>query len=228
MAHVLMCDAATLADQYRSETRDHAHLAREIHDAVSAHVVAARLLADTLRDRMPDGAQGGLIDDLCGELALALRDLRSFCFILDQREAEDFECGRDFRAIVEGLALRANLNFSYAFAACEEDIPVILKQTMMRILQEALVNVVRHARASEVHVRVWPQRGEIVLEIMDNGVGIAPDARPGVGLRSIERRAHAVGGRCRVQSDSGGTTVTTWLPGDAAASRGDAGRGGVA
>lgn len=208
------------ANQFTTETRHHAHLAREIHDAVSGHVVAARLLADTLRDRLPDSAQGGLIDDLCSELALALRDLRSFCFILDQQETEDFECRRDFRAIVEGLALRANLNFSYAFAACEEDIPVILKQTMLRILQEALVNVVRHARASEVHVRVSPQHDEIVLEIRDNGVGIAPDAAPGVGMRSIERRARAVGGQCRIRSDSAGTTVTAWLPGAGPARRG--------
>lgn len=198
--------------EYRSEGRQNAHLALEIHDAIASHVVTARLLAEQLRDLSPGGGTRQSVDELCSELDLALRDLRTFCFLLDQKESADFDCQHEFRSIVEGFSRRAKLYSTFVFHAREQDIPAATRQTMMRILQEALVNVACHANATEVHVGIRRLGEMFELKVEDNGNGIAPEAARGIGLSSIMRRARRIGGESIIDSDATGTTVTAWLP----------------
>lgn len=87
---------------------------------------------------------------------------------------------------------------------------------LFRILQEALTNIIRHAHASRVSVRLFRERGLAVLEVADNGRGITKEelSRPGsLGLLSMRERAFAFGGEVRIQGRKGrGTTVRAWLP----------------
>ena len=86
------------------------------------------------------------------------------------------------------------------------------------ITGEALTNVARHARAHAASVRLRREPGWLVVTVTDDGCGIPPDARPGVGLVSIRRRAEELGGTLEVTSPAGagpaarGTAVTARLP----------------
>ncbi|KRE96287.1 hypothetical protein ASG76_04465 [Nocardioides sp. Soil774] len=87
----------------------------------------------------------------------------------------------------------------------------------IRIVQEALLNVRRHARAGHVEVTLRPDDAGVEVEIADDGVGLDAEAlvaRPGHrGVRTMQDRAEIVGGRCRIESAPGaGCTVTVWLP----------------
>jgi len=90
---------------------------------------------------------------------------------------------------------------------------------VLRILQEAFANVLRHARASAIRVEtgVSPDGG-VLVTIEDNGCGFSPQAAAeagatqGRGLRNQQRRAQAVQGEVRWTSGPGGTRFTLWLP----------------
>jgi signal transduction histidine kinase len=90
-------------------------------------------------------------------------------------------------------------------------------QHALRITQESLANVMRHANASAVEVfcRVVPEAHEMVLEVRDNGRGIArgPDGKcTGKGLEGMRRRAQEAGGRLVISSRAGkGTRVKLTL-----------------
>jgi PAS domain S-box-containing protein len=89
------------------------------------------------------------------------------------------------------------------------------KEVIYRIVQEALRNVVRHASARRVSVRLWEQEGLIKLEVQDNGVGFDPAkvANVSMGLRSIRDRAASLGGRVTVESGTGqGTRIYGEIP----------------
>jgi len=88
--------------------------------------------------------------------------------------------------------------------------------TVFRIFQEAMTNVLRHARATKVNIIIEEDEGEIVLEIRDNGRGITETERLGVhslGLLGMRERAHSIGGKVEINGIAGkGTVLVVRLP----------------
>ncbi|MBC5782107.1 sensor histidine kinase [Ramlibacter sp. USB13] len=85
---------------------------------------------------------------------------------------------------------------------------------LLRVAQEALTNVVKHAGASEVHVQLRLVEGQLELEVRDNGIGAAgvSEESSGRGLTNMRTRATQLGGRVDVRGGSGGTRVTVQVP----------------
>jgi two-component system sensor histidine kinase UhpB len=79
-------------------------------------------------------------------------------------------------------------------------LPLPTKAHLYRLVQEALTNVARHARATEVRVRLHYQGRRLRLFIRDNGCGAQLPQRPGIGLRSISERARSLGAVLRIHS----------------------------
>jgi signal transduction histidine kinase len=81
------------------------------------------------------------------------------------------------------------------------------------VAAEAVTNVYRHARATHCTVRLTGTDGTVRLQVADDGVGIDPDGRPGVGLRSVRERAAELGGTARIGPGSeAGTLVEVSVP----------------
>ena len=95
-------------------------------------------------------------------------------------------------------------------------VPPSAEVAVFRVVQEALLNVHKHARATRVDVRVEQRPGEVVLEVTDNGVGLAEDAAVsgrGAGLRGMRDRADLLGGKLQVaRNERGGTRLVLTLP----------------
>ena len=95
-----------------------------------------------------------------------------------------------------------------------DGVPEQYRTSVYRIVQEALTNCVRHARADRLTVTVARRLDALDISIADNGVGLDPDrARAGLGLRGIEERAKELNGTVKILCPpGGGTTVTIVLP----------------
>ena len=99
-------------------------------------------------------------------------------------------------------------------------LPAELAIACFRVVQEALTNVVRHARARHVWVELRQGDDEVDLAIRDDGVGFDPEtARRGAargesfGLLGIQERVELLGGRADIQSQPGqGTSIRVWFP----------------
>lgn len=97
-------------------------------------------------------------------------------------------------------------------------LPAAVDIAALRIVQEAVANVRRHAEASLCRVGVERDADGLHIEVADDGVGMSQAATAGIGLRSIRERAAELGGRTRVSRPrGGGTLVSVWLPIDALA-----------
>ncbi len=97
----------------------------------------------------------------------------------------------------------------------EPPLSLEMKQALYRIAQEALHNIVKHARASVVELRLTELADEIILEVRDNGKGFDPSAPfPGhLGLRSMRERATKMGGALTIESLPGqGTCIGVRIP----------------
>jgi signal transduction histidine kinase len=87
---------------------------------------------------------------------------------------------------------------------------------LFRIFQEALTNILRHAQATRINIKIEEKRGEFVLEVEDNGRGIAEDESSrsqSLGLVGMRERAQLVGGRLTISGVAGkGTVLTVRVP----------------
>jgi two-component system sensor histidine kinase UhpB len=94
----------------------------------------------------------------------------------------------------------------------------LLSQTVYRVIQEAVTNVLRHARANAMHVAADIKGREVIVEISDDGIGFPADRMFGRGLTGMLERARALSGTLELLRDEGRTCVRCRLPaGDAAA-----------
>ena len=84
---------------------------------------------------------------------------------------------------------------------------------VFRILQESLTNILRHARATRVDIRMAREAAEFVLEIRDNGKGISGTEKSGLGILGMKERARLLSGRIEIQGTEGkGTTIIVRIP----------------
>ena len=93
-----------------------------------------------------------------------------------------------------------------------------LSQTIYRVIQEALTNVLRHARANAVHVAVVIKDGEAIVEISDDGTGFPAERMFGRGLTGMLERARALSGTLELLREDGRTCVRCRLPAGSPAS----------
>lgn len=205
-------DSTILLNRFGIEAEHHKRLAREIHDTVATHVVSANLLLNEVRSRTRDQDIQDSLEELYDELSNALRDLRSFCFLLDEPAMCEEEWQLTLSKFVNGFARRAKLHLTFDFRVSGLSVATPIQCAVLRIVQEALVNVARHASAQQVSVRVFADGRQLVLEISDDGVGLPPMTTPGVGFGSMVQRSKEVNGTCHISSASDGTTIAARFP----------------
>ena len=88
-----------------------------------------------------------------------------------------------------------------------------LETAVYRLVQEALTNVAKHARADVVRVAVTESDGELLIEVQDDGAGFDPDlATDGFGLAGIRERVSLAGGTLSIDSGGQGTLLSARLP----------------
>jgi PAS domain S-box-containing protein len=187
-------------------------LARELHDSVSQALYGIGLgtrTARTLIDReaIDEGTRAKLAKPLDYVLSLAeagLAEMRALIFELrpDALEREGLVAALERQA----AALRARHKLRVQTDLCEEPgISLEVKEAVYRIAQEALNNIVKHAHASEVGIRLKDGGDGITLEVRDDGVGFNPQQEHlgHLGLRSMQERAARVGGTLEIESSAG-------------------------
>jgi signal transduction histidine kinase len=181
---------------------------RDLHDGAQQHLVTLSLQLKQARDRSsaPDPGLTALLDDASVELDLAIAELRELARGIHPSVLSRAGLGQ----AVDTLAERCQIPVSVSITA-ERYAPAI-ESTAYFVVAEALTNVVRYSGASEANVSARRDDGLLVVEVKDDGVGGA-DPNAGSGLRGLNDRVAAVGGRFFVDSPSGqGTTVRATLP----------------
>ncbi len=191
-------------------------LARELHDSVSQALYGIALGAHTARtllDRDP-GLAAKPLDYILALAEAGLAEMRALIFELRPESLETE--GLVAALMKQAAALHARHNIPVETDLCDEpDLPLKVKQELYRVAQEALHNTIKHARASQVNVRLGRTAEAIILEIRDNGRGFdALGSFPGhLGLLSMQERVKNLGGVLSIESTPGqGTTICARVP----------------
>ena len=183
-------------------------LRRDLHDGLGPALAALTLQVDTVRNQ----ASGSRLDDALLGLRGGIQDT-----VLDVRRIVEGlrPAALDDLGLVEAVRqLAAHVGPAVSLSADDlPRLPAAVELAAYRIVQEALANAARHARAGRVCVGLALGEGGLVVTVADDGTGVVVPRADGVGLGSMRERAEEIGGSFALTATpERGTTVTATLP----------------
>ena len=191
-------------------------LARELHNSVSQALYGIALGAKTARTQL-DRDPSKVAEPLDYVLSLAeagLSEMRALIFELRPESLQNEGLVAALTKQADALRARYRVEVVTEFDG-EPEIPIEQKEALYRIGQEALHNIAKHAKATQVNLSLCQKDVMTLLEVRDNGKGFDPQAEfPGhLGLHSMRERIEPFGGSLKIDSQPGaGTAVRAWLP----------------
>ncbi|HET8842706.1 MAG TPA: sensor histidine kinase, partial [Ktedonobacteraceae bacterium] len=191
-------------------------LARELHDSVSQVLYGISLGAHTAKEALQDDSEQ-VATSLEYVLALSEAGLAEMRALIFELRPESLESEGLVAALNRQLAVLSTRHKLHVNTEIGEEPALSLetKHALYRIAQEALHNIVKHAHAQSVELRLAQKEDTLLLEVSDDGKGFDADqAFPGhLGLRSMQERAAKVGATLTIKSMPGqGTGVSIQTP----------------
>ncbi len=191
-------------------------MARDLHDGALQDLFYALAEAQILQMLSEDPTLDERLDPLIEALRRSAQGLREAVYGLLPTGAEDRPLPERLETLVEesrgmspGCDIRSEVEEGFPSGPLGGGATELL-----RIVQEALTNARKHSGAQNVRVSLKTEGGDLVVEVEDDGRGFGPGCgRAGVGLRSMNERAAALGGEVEVDSEPGkGTRVALHVP----------------
>lgn len=193
-------------------------IARELHDE-TAQMLAALLIRIRLVRGAPDAEKmAALLDDMREQVAQALEGIRRFARGLRPPALDELGLVPAIEGYARGLQETSGLRLTVSANGVGEGLAPETELAAYRIVQEALSNVLRHARATHAEVSVVREPHALVLTVHDDGRGFDPQNAMsteggGLGLFGMRERAGYVGGTVNITSAPGaGTRVRAEIP----------------
>jgi len=197
-------------------TLERTRLARDLHDAVTQTLFSASLIAEVLPDiwSMSQAEGWKRLEELRQLTRGALAEMRTLLMELRPNALTEIPLPDLLRQLCESLIGRARLPIQLSIEGSQKLSPD-LQICLYRITQEALNNIVKHAKATHAHVTLQLDE-KVCLSIVDNGSGFDPARVPPdhLGLKIMCERANAIGAEFSIYSEPGeGTQIfVSWTP----------------
>jgi signal transduction histidine kinase len=200
-------------------------IASELHDSTCQHLIAASLGVMQMKNALRDPRKA---EEHCEQVDLsinrALKELRSLTYLLHPQSVFEGGLKTTIERYAEGFGARTSLVVEVSISSAVDSLSREKQRSLMRIVQEALTNVYRHAKATRVDITIAAGERAFQLEIRDDGQGMKGGNRLcrlrqpalGTGLRIMHDRLAEMGGRLEIRSAPTaarrGTTLRATFP----------------
>jgi len=197
-----------------AEERERRRVGQELHDQVGGSLTLLKLATERAKQASPERV-GETLKDIERIADEIYEQARSLSHTLRPSAMDDLGLVETLAVHFEEYEEQSGIKIHFKNEALEERLPAEIEITAFRIVQEALVNIFRHAKANKVEVALASGNSVLNLQIRDDGSGFDPsiaEFRPH-GIRGMQDRAYQVGGRLTIDSSPGeGTCVYCELP----------------
>lgn len=211
------------------QERERRQIAQELHDELGQLLTAIKINIDLAWRKLPDelAALQRRLEDASTQTDQVLRNVRSLTVELRPHLLDDMGILPTLRWYLGRFAQLTNLRAELEAQELPARLLPEIETAIYRGVQEALTNIARHARASQVNVRLALSGDQVVITIQDDGQGFDArswaerrDKHPTLGLRGIEERVMLLGGHVLIESQPGqGVRVDIVLPAHFSAER---------
>lgn len=195
---------------------DRKSLSRELHDEIGQSLSALLLgIGNVAAILSPDsdGEARAQLYELRGLAERTVAAVRDMSLLLRPSMLDDLGLIAAVQWQAREISRTTSVSVQVDAESVPEDLPDEHRTCIYRIVQEALRNVVRHARAKNVRIRLEQSGDNLALTIQDDGEGFVPDREKGLGLLGMEERVTHLQGSFHIESSPrGGTSIRVELP----------------
>jgi two-component system sensor histidine kinase UhpB len=204
-------------------------MARELHDELGPLLFGIRANTVALLESIPvrEAELSGAAEGILRSVEALQQANRRILDRLRPLYIQELGLERSIQTLLQNAKAQApDLKVTSQIDPDLNEVDGLLSQTIYRVIQEAVTNVLRHARANAMHVAVDINGREVIVEVSDDGTGFPADRMFGRGLTGMLERARALSGTLELLREQGRTCVRCRLPaGDSAAHARGAERG---
>lgn len=201
------------------QEQERRRLALNLHDHLGQQITALRLAISTLRETVDATENSSRLDRIDQLVTQLDRDIDFFAWELRPAALDDVGLEPAIRAFVGQWSTTSKVVAEFhANAVAADRLPTDIESNLYRIVQEALNNVAKHAKAQHVSVLLERKNEEISLIVEDDGCGfemaaVLSNFNKGMGLAGIRERTALIGGEVEIESSPGnGTTLFVRIP----------------
>jgi signal transduction histidine kinase len=191
-------------------------LGQELHDSAGQLVITLQLSVAHLKRVGGDRQYDGLIEEIQDTVRLIDREIRSVAYLHYPVELGENSLSRTLELLVFGFGQRTGIRTTFKSVGDIMTVDATVSATVLRVAQEALVNVYRHSHASTVKIVLERRPDVLRLTITDDGDGFPADlisgAAGGVGLQGMRHRVKTAGGRFGIKNHKRGAQVWAKVP----------------
>ncbi len=191
----------------QSQEDERAHLARDLHDGTSQKLVATKLLIESaVEHARAGGSPQDLLKNALARLNDTLNEVRGISHRLRPALLDTRGLASALQHLGGEVAQASGIDITTPTQGQSRQLPDVVNTAFFRIAQEALTNIVKHARARRIEVALeFESNGDVALLVTDDGTGfdvvsVQQDPRRGLGLRSMRERIDGIGGTLQIES----------------------------
>lgn len=195
------------------------HLSRELHDGIVQVLVSIKYSLEATSKQLAKLAveKPAPLSAAEKNLAGAIKEIRRISHHLHPRILDELGLSEALDALASEFSERTSIKVTLSKPALRKLLTDEIATTLYRVAQEALINIEKHAHATEVHIELTMENPWLTLSITDNGTGISQDVlegrvENGIGTRNLAERVEYHHGEFSITSDSNGTTVIAKIP----------------
>lgn len=201
----------------QAHEKERKKMAQDLHDSLAQSVFS--ILLETRKVKRDSESEEGLLIKLAqieSQLVMTLEEIKTMALDLRPAALDDLGLASAISSLINRLEETTGIEIN-AFTHLKHDrFSEIIEITLFRVLQEALMNAIKYAKVESIEVLLVEQEGQLILDVIDQGVGFETDSPliqgTGMGLLHMEERVQGIGGRLMIESTEEGTVVKVRVP----------------
>ena len=206
----------------RAQDDERRRIAQLMHETAAQELAALKMLLAELNRRLADApaADRSLVAEMTELAERSIGGIRSLSYLLHPPLLDEIGLVSAIRWYADGFAQRSGMTIRLDLPVTFPRFPQDVETTLFRVVQEALINVHRHANSATGDIRLSADAQGLTLEVADQGNGISDEVlahvrsggAAGVGLAGMRQRLEQLGGTLDIASDTQGTAIRAQLP----------------
>lgn len=206
----------------KAQEAERSRIAQELHDGINQLIASVKMRLRKVEGSLPDlkPAAREILSRCDRLLVKVLEENRRIAHNLRPTDLDNLGLAAACSSFCNDIQLRTNLQIECRISSSQKRLPPVVELHLFRIVQEAINNIDKHAKAKAIKLQIRYEGNFVVLRIQDDGQGFdaktintGKRSRHGLGLTNMRERALSLGGTYEINSSPGlGTDITVRVP----------------